>query len=170
MLLIFFIFVTISHASALLFAKQHQNYSAEKRKRLWQLHWWINGTLWVGLLAWIIVTQWFLPRTAYPLWVQITGLVSFLAGVYLSLQSRLLLGPYQPMGLRFFFAERAKKIDHSLYHVLNNPMYDGFALILIGIGLVFGIEADFYLAAASFLLLNIFLAAIENYTWKWNPF
>ncbi len=62
------------------------------------------------------------------------------------------------------------KITGSLYSFLNNPMYDGFIFIFIGLGLILGIKIDFYLAAWSFLLLNIFLASIENYKWRCSPF
>lgn len=49
-------------------------------------------------------------------------------------------------------------------------MYDGFILIFIGVGLLFGIRENFYLAGASFILLNLLLARVENYKWSWNPF
>ena len=49
-------------------------------------------------------------------------------------------------------------------------MNDGFILLFVGLGLVLGIVEDFYLALASFVLLNIFLATIENQGYKWKLF
>ena len=169
-LLVFSALVTVSHGSALLFAKFQQNYSYKKREKSWRLHSLINGSLWVILLVWILLFQWISPHSIYPLWIEVIGFIALIAGLYLSVKSRILLGRHQAMGIRFFLPEKAKKITSSLYSFLNNPMYDGFILIFVGMGLIFGVKADFYLAVWSFLLLNIFLAGIENYKWKWNPF
>ncbi|QQR55027.1 hypothetical protein IPG41_00400 [Candidatus Peregrinibacteria bacterium] len=102
--------------------------------------------------------------------MRVIGLITLIAGLYLSVKSRILLGRHQAMGIRFFLPEKATKITGSLYSFLNNPMYDGFIFIFIGLGLILGIKIDFYLAAWSFLLLNIFLASIENYKWRCSPF
>lgn len=169
-LLVFAALVTISHGSALLLGKSQQSTPYKKRVKIWQIHSLINGSLWVILLIWILMFQWISPHNVYPLWLKIIGFSILTAGLYLSTKSRLLLGRHQAMGIRFFLPEKATKITSSLYSFLNNPMYDGFILILIGLGLTLGIEADFYLAAWSFLLLNVLLANIENYRWHWNPF
>lgn len=160
----------MSHAGALLFAKRHQHYSNKKRENFWTLHKWINGSLWISLLVWTIIMQWHLPQNDYPFEMRLLGAISISTGLFLVVQSRLLLGHNQAMGIRFFFPEKAKRITHYLYAYLNNPMYDGFILVFIGLALAFGITADFYLAGASFLLFNILLAGVENYEWKWNPF
>jgi len=169
-LLIFSTLVSISHGSALIYAKSQQNHPYKKRERAWQVHSFINGSLWLVLSVWILWFQWASPHSAYPLWLETIGFITLIAGLCLSVKSRLLLGPHQAMGIRFFLPEKSKKITSSLYSFLNNPMYDGFILILMSMGLIFGVEADFYLAALSFILLNIFLASIENYRWRWNPF
>jgi len=102
--------------------------------------------------------------------MRVIGLIALIAGLYLSIKSRILLGRHQAMGIRFFLPEKTTKITNSLYSFLNNPMYDGFILIFIGVGLLFGIRENFYLAGASFILLNLLLARVENYKWSWNPF
>jgi len=169
-LLVFSVLVTVSHGAALFVGKSQQNYSYKKREKSWRLHSLINGSLWMVLLVWILMFQWISQHSTYPLWLGVVGFVTLITGLYLSIKSRLLLGRHQAMGIRFFLPEKATKITSSLYSFLNNPMYDGFILIFVGMGLIFGVKADFYLAAWSFLLLNIFLASIENYRWKWNPF
>lgn len=169
-LLVFSALVTISHGAALLLAKSQQNYSYKRREKLWRMHSLVNGSLWVVLLIWILLFQQAAPHSVYSSWMRAIGLIALLTGLYLSIKSRMLLGRHQAMGIRFFLPEKAAKITSSLYSFLNNPMYDGFLLIFIGLGLILGIKADFYLAAWSFFLLNIFLASIENYKWRWNPF
>jgi protein-S-isoprenylcysteine O-methyltransferase Ste14 len=168
--LIFLIVVTLSHGGVLLFARRHQEDLPEKREKWWRLHFWVHGTLWIVSFSGLIFIQWYLPRGIYPWWVQAFGFLSMALGVFLVIRARLLLGHKQAMGIRFFFPEKMKRINTSLYKYLNNPMYDGFILILTGLGLLFGIVVDFYLAGGSFLLFNIFLASIENYGWRWNPF
>lgn len=162
--------VTVSHACFLLWAKKHRNASPAARMKLWKLHLYSNGTLWVVLAGWIVTVQFSLPHYMYPPWARLFGLPLILIGLLLAVQARLLLGRNQAMGIRFFFPEKAKRIQSSLYRFLNNPMYDGFILIFIGSGLAFGIVEDFYFSIASFLLLNIFLASIENFEFKINPF
>ena len=162
--------VTISHGSALLFAKSQQKYSHKKREKLWRIHSLVNGSLWIVLLIWILLFQWLALHSIYPSWMRIIGLIMLIAGLYLSIKSRILLGRHQAMGIRFFLPEKTTKITSSLYSFLNNPMYDGFILIFIGVGLLFGIRENFYLAGASFILLNLLLARVENYKWSWNPF
>ena len=74
------------------------------------------------------------------------------------------------MGLRFFYLEKDNRVENFLYRFLNNPMYDGFILVLVGLGLWRGVVEDFYLAFVSFILFNIFLATIENKGYKWKLF
>ncbi len=85
-------------------------------------------------------------------------------------QARLALGHDQAMGLRFFLPEKAIRVVTSIYRFLRNPMYDGFILVFMGLGLALGIAADLYLALVSFTLFNVLLASVENYEWSWNPF
>lgn len=159
-LIVFAALVSTSHATALFFAK----------KQLWKLHQIINGTLWIVVFIGTGAIQFYLPRVEFPFWLRAVGFLSIFIGLALVIRVRLLLGRNQAMGIRFFFPEEAKRVTHSLYTYLNNPMYDGFILLLVGLGFGFGIPYDFYLAGASFILFNVFLAAVENYEWKWNPF
>jgi len=169
-IILFFAFAALSHGAFLFFARHHQNYSTEKKLRLWLLHTWLNGTLWLMLASFVGTAQFLFLRFNPTPQVQFLGLVSLVIGCFFVARSHLALGFKQAMGLRFFFPKKTKKITAGLYRFLNNPMYDGFLFILIGLGLTLGIVEDFYLAIASFILLNIFFASVENYTLKLNPF
>lgn len=168
--LLFTALVTISHACFLLWAKNHQSLPHSTRMKLWQIHLYLNGTLWLVVAGWMVTVQFYLPRYQYPFEAQLLGFLLIIIGLSLVAKARLLLGRSQAMGIRFFFPEKAHRIKSSLYRFLNNPMYDGFILIFIGSGFALGIVENFYFAIASFLLLNIFLASIENFEFKLNPF
>lgn len=167
----FFAFVTLSHAAGLIWAKRHQKASFQIRERGWKIHsYWLNGTLWSLLFASFFLPLIFSPRSPYPTWLSLAGAILFLIGFGMALKARFVLGYAKAMGERFFFPERDQKITWGLYRFLNNPMYDGFLLIFTGAAFAFGIKEYFYLAIASFLFMNGFLASIENYEWKWNRF
>ncbi len=161
----FFVFVTLSHGLFLLLAKN----SLVSKKSLWWFHYIFNGILWLILIFWIIKIQ-FIPATYhFSFIVQSIGVVFLILGTYLASTSFRLLGMNGVMGSRFFFPEKSKKVSSGLYAYIQNPTYDGFFLMLIGGGFLFGILTDFYLAGLSIFLLNYFLASIENYHISLNP-
>lgn len=167
--LLFFLFVTLSHAFWLIFAKKNIRRSASSRRKVWLAHYWINGSLWLFVIVWIIVLQFTIPRT-YLNNLKYLGIFFIFSGTFLAFRSFLNLGLNQAMGLRFFFPDKARKVSKGLYKFLNNPMYDGFISVFLGLSLTLGIKEDFYIALASFLFFNIFLASIENYKFSLNPF
>lgn len=168
--LLFTTLITISHAYFLSWAKKHQNLPHNTRMKFWQIHLKLNGTLWLIDAGWIIAIQFYLTRYQYPFEARFFGFLLIIIGLFLVAKARLLLGRSQAMGIRFFFPEKAHRIKGSLYRFLNNPMYDGFILIFVGGGFALGIVENFYFALASFLLFNIFLASIENFEFRLNPF
>ena len=170
-LFLLFVFVTLSHAGVLIFARRHSHMSESARRQLWLAHLWVNGILWGALILWMIVMQFSLPRTldVSPL-MKLAGISLILLGAVMVIVISSVLNFEHLMGLRFFYPAKARRVYSSLYRVLNNPMYDGFLLILLGFGLWLGIVQDFYIALAIFFLLNVFLATVENYELKWNPF
>lgn len=167
-LIIFGVLVTISHGTFLKMAQRRQMASSEEKTRLWHLHLALNGTLWLALLAGVALQQFLAERTEQPIHYKILGAILCLLGVGIVYKVRMLLGRDQAMGIRFFFPERAKYIRHNLYKYLNNPMYDGFILVFVGLALLFGVQENYHLAIASFLMLNIGLASIENYQLSWK--
>ena len=171
LLILFFIFTTLSHAVFLIFIKQHSQISEQKRNNLWLTHLWWNGIIWAVLFLWIIGLQFTFPQTLNTsLLLKLVGLILLILGAVIVIAISLALDFRHLMGLRFFYPSKARRMHSFLYKVLNNPMYDGFLLILIGLALHLGIVEDFYLALISFLLLNIFLATVENYEFGLNPF
>ncbi|MBI1974559.1 MAG: hypothetical protein HYS51_01770 [Candidatus Zambryskibacteria bacterium] len=170
-LFLLFIFTTLSHACFLIFAHRHPQMSEQTRRKFWLAHLWGNGIVWAVLFVWMIVMQFTFPHTlVVSNFAKLTGFIFFIVGVSIVIKIALVLNFEHLMGLRFFYPAKAKRVYSSLYHVFRNPMYDGFVLMLIGVALFLGIKEDLYLALASFLLLNIVLATVENYEFSWNPF
>lgn len=158
-LLIFFVFATLSHALFLIIAKSSK---ANRKLRLWNIHIWFNGIIWSALTLFIILVQFNSGNFKPPLIIQIVGMLLCIGGLILVSSSFKKLGFKQTMGHRFFVNQNFKWISLGLYSFLQNPMYDGFILILVSLGLILGKTLDFYIAIESFILLNIFLASIEN--------
>lgn len=169
--LLLFVIATTSHAGFLIFARRHPQMSEPKRHKLWITHLWLNGIIWSVLVVWLTIIQFSLPTN---LDVSFTfkwiGIALFILGITMVIAISFVLNFQNLMGLRFFYPAETKRIPSSLYRILNNPMYDGFILILVGLALWLGVVQDFYLAFASFLLLNVILASVENYEFNWNPF
>ncbi|GEM_PF-3402902 len=161
-IVLFFILVTFSQALFLIYIKNLKNESNTHRLKFWKIHYAFNGILWLLLLSWIIVFQFYSKRANFSPLLQISGIVLFLIGLYFSIRSIKQLGLTQAMGYRFFKNEKTKWYSSEIYSALHNPMYDGFILVFLGLALTFGIIGDFFLALASFLLLNVFLATIEK--------
>lgn len=154
--------VTWSHGHALMTALVYQGDSELVRKKLWNRHLAMNGTLWLLLFADIVAAQFLFPRQEIPVLARIIGLILTIVGVVLVVWARVLLGHNQAMGKRFFFPETTRKVLRGPFQFVRNPMYDGFILVLVGLGLTLGIFEDAVLALVSFVLLNVSLSRIEN--------
>ncbi len=161
--------ITLSHAIFLLLGKRAAHQPLAVREKLWHFHQLINGTLWTLAFFWLVILQGILPAHGVSSLSRIGGVIIFSVGLLLVGHVRRMLGYERAMGVRFFFPERTQWINDDIYLYLNNPMYDGFVLVLIGAGMMFGIREDFWLAVASFVLFNILLAKIENGSGKWSP-
>jgi len=159
-LLIFFTIVTVSHALFIIYAKSLKQNAP--RFRLWNIHYLANSALWFMLTLWILIIQSNSRDTTFPFYTEILGLLLCILGFVLTADGLIRLGFKQAMGYRFFSPNRLPWTSKGSYSFLHNPMYDGFILIFLGLGLLRGIFIDFYLAVVSFMLLNIFLASVEN--------
>lgn len=62
--------------------------------------------------------------------------------------------------------QKIEWITKGIYSYLHNPIYDGFVLMLVGLALVTQLSFNLILAFASFMLLNVFLASVENSQFK----
>lgn len=160
LVLSFFVLVTFSHALFLLKAK----------KSLWKIHFILNSVLWTVLLALIVILQFRKADVLFSGELRWLGILLLVAGLYLCYRVARVLNLKELMGIRFFYPIESRKISYGIFKYLNNPMYDGFILIFLGLGFSLGISADFYLAVASFVFLNVFLANVENYKMSWIPF
>lgn len=160
-LVTFFAAITFCHALFLIFAKSHKD-KHQLLARIWPMHYWLNGLLWIFLVIWIILANTKPADVSFSFSLKISGLAFACLGLYLSYDGLKIIGLKQAMGCRFFYADKLDWISSGPFKHLKNPIYDGFVLILMGLGLLKGIYLDFYLAGASFILLNIFLSSIEN--------
>lgn len=154
--------VTMSHAHAIHGALARASAPREERLRLWRRHERRNGILWVLLFIAIVISEFFfsheqiVPHLYIGIWLIVSGLA-------LVVWSRFILGRSGAMGIRWFLPEDSPPWEkRGPYQILANPMYDGFILIFLGLGIGFGIRENFYLALASFLLLNLYLAKVES--------
>lgn len=162
LVLAFAVVVTVSHARSLRRAQINSQAPREERLALWQKHQRVHGTIWVLLLIAIGLVEIFFTHpliTAKPL----LGLPLVAAGLLLAVWSRRILGRAGAMGIRWFLPEDAGHWEaRGPYRWLANPMYDGFLLIFLGLGIGLGIHENFFLALASLILLNACLARVES--------
>lgn len=169
-LILLFGFVSASHAIFLKLAAKRKVPKIHQ-ERLWQIYSLVNGSLWLLVFFWTAIVQFTLPRSiAYPPEIGFLGGVLVVDGIFIVVYIFSLIGFGQAMGMRFFFPEKDKRIISGIYRYLKNPMYDGFLFVLLGLAFSLGIREDFYLALASFLFLNVFLARVENYEHSLSPF
>ena len=160
-LLLFFVLVTFNHALFITFAKSLKR-NNELRLRIWNIHYWVNGMLWFILAICILLIQFNSRDTIFSPKIETLGLVLCAGGSFLVIDGLRRLGFRQAMGYRFFSIGKLEWISSGVFSFLHNPIYDGFALIFLGLGLSRGIFIDFYLPIISFIMLNVFLASIES--------
>lgn len=161
-LVIFALFVAMHHGHFLRQAQSAPQTPYETRLKLWQRHERLNGTLWLLLFFFIVTAEFFFLRGQVAQYPSI-GVLLLVFGLILVVWSRLILGRAGAMGIRWFLPEKVSAWEtRGPYHMFANPMYDGFILIFLGIGFWLGTVENFILAIASLLLLNVYLARIEN--------
>lgn len=161
-LLAFFIIVTFSHGLFLILSKYILAKENKDKLLLWQIHCWMNGLFWLILLIAVTRIQFSISDFRPSFITQVFGAIFCIIGSIFVVNSFSKLGFKKAMGYRFFVKDKLEWISEGSYSFLQNPMYDGIILVLIGLGLLRGIVADFYIAAESFLLLNLLLASVEN--------
>ncbi len=103
------------------------------------------------------------PLPWSSLWLQALGVVLVLSGAVLALWVATLFGPARLNGLRHFTcATKEERIVTGPFRWIDNPMYTGYFLILMGIALWQNSLYDLVIALESLLLLNGVQARIEN--------
>ncbi len=97
------------------------------------------------------------------LWLQVIGGILVVSGTCLSVWVATLFGPARLNGLRHFAgATKEERIASGPFRWIDNPMYTGYFLILLGIALWQNSLYDLVIALESLLLLNGVQARIEN--------
>lgn len=120
---------------------------------------------WAAFLLFYVTLQFkHHPQLPWPsLWLEILGAVLAVSGAALALWVATLFGPARLNGLRHFTgATNEERILTGPFRWMNNPMYTGYFLILLGIALWQNSLYDLVIALESLLLLNGVQARIEN--------
>ena len=100
---------------------------------------------------------WPLPAGLWPLgWALLLLAAGLVAGSFLQ------LGLRRTFNGAFFDGGTPIPVSGAAYRWLQNPMYDGFWVSFVAIALIEANAAYLVLAAASYLLLNLFEARVEN--------
>lgn len=129
-------------------------------------HLWVMGSLWSVVVLMAVYLAISLPRINYhSQLLPMIGVILLVVGLITATYHEFLLGWQRSMGARFFEMDNSTAVNwitKGLYRFLKNPMYDGFLLFFVGLYLLKGQPDYLVLTISSLLLLNIFLARIEN--------
>lgn len=129
-----------------------------------RLHLRVMGLLWLLVVIGALTLTILIPDRQPPtIFSRMLGYLLVIGGLTLSVWHMRVLGWQQIMGGRFF----ESSYNHTwttkgLYRYLKNPIYDGFLLIFVSLFFLKSQLDYLLLAVSSSLLLNIFLARIEN--------
>jgi len=129
--------------------------------RAWYLHLAVITPAWVWFLALARRlgehADWPLPPVVRPFGVSV-----LVVGVIIFILAFRELG-FAGMANGYFFGRTSKTpVRSGVYRLLKNPMYDSYAVILIGVGLYAANAAYLLLAGESMVLLNLLEARVEN--------
>lgn len=139
--------------------------------RAWYVHLAVIIPAWVWFLALARRlgerAYWPLPPVVRPF-----GIPVLAVGVILFVLAFRELG-FAGMANGYFFGRTRKTpVRSGVYRLLKNPMYDSYAVILIGVGLYTTNAAYLLLAGESLVLLNLVEARVENRPFErgqWHP-
>ena len=120
---------------------------------------------WVAFLLTYVTLQ-FRQHPLLPwssLWLQVIGGILAVLGAFLALWVATLFGPARLNGSRHFTgATEEERIKSGPFRWIDNPMYTGYFLVLLGIALWQNSLYDLIIALEALLLLNGVQARIEN--------
>ena len=100
---------------------------------------------------------WPLPAALRPV-----GVVLVAAAAVLWLAAFVQLGPTRTANGFFFGRGPAERVDGRLFRWVRNPMYDSYALALVGTAFATANGVYLLLALESYVLLNRMEAPVEN--------
>lgn len=127
-----------------------------------RIHLWVMGPLWLLVVFGVLMLTTLMPDRQSSITLNHRlGYLLVIGGLTLSVWHMWVLGWRQAMGGQFF-EQSYTWTTNGLYRYLKNPIYDGFLLIFLGLFFIKNQGDYLLLAVASGLLLNIFLAPIEN--------
>ena len=160
-LTLLFIAVVIINSVAVYAQRRFKFYSRLFGKYDWAIHAILLTIIWIGFLLAVVLAKlpnWSLPSTLRPL-----GIVAAAAGIWLVFESWTKLGTAGVFNGWFFGRGLTKQLQGGIFR-LRNPMYTGFILLFVSAAFWLENAAYLWLAASSFVLLNIIQSRIERPT------
>lgn len=153
-----FILVVAINSVAVYLQRRFKTYSRLFGRYDWAVHIIVLSIIWGLFISGLILIRppiWKLSATLHPL-----SVLAILIGFYMVVATWARLGTKGTLN-GWFFGRGAKESLKGGVFRLQNPMYTGFAFLFIGAA--FWLENGFYLwmAALSFILLNVIQARIE---------
>lgn len=127
----------------------------------WSAHVILLSVIWTAFLLALIFIQppnWKLPSVFRPL-----GVAAATIGMWMAVVSWARLGTMGTCNGWFFGHGPTKQLKGGVFR-LRNPMYTGFVLLFIGAAFWLENAAYLWLAAISFVLLNLIQARVERPT------
>lgn len=162
-LTLLFIAVVAINSIAVYSQRRFKFYTRLFGKYDWAAHVLLLTIIWVGFLLAVVVAKpasWSLPSILRPL-----GIVAAAVGTWLVFESWIRLGTAAVFNGWFFGRGSTKQLKGGVFK-LRNPMYVGFVLLFVSAAFWLKNAAYLWLAATSFVLLNLIQSRIERPTTK----
>jgi len=168
-LIFLFAFVAIIHYLSLKVQIEKNLYTKFFGKRGFLAHSALTGTSWTLLfLVLALSDKSSFPKLPFfsPVFIPI-GFSSIVLGSVIFLWAGFQLGLKRTWGIRFFDTSYKDKLElNGSYKFLESPIYTGLFLYFLGFALFSNSLFYLFLSGESYLLLNIFMAKLENQEFK----
>lgn len=160
-----FAIVVAVNSSAVYAQRRYKLYTRVFGRYDWQAHVILLSVIWLAFLLALIFIQ--LPIWQLPPTLRLVGIVVAALGIWLVIESWLILGTTGTCNGWFFGRGPTKQLAGGVFK-LRNPMYSGFVLLFISAAFWLENAAYLWLAIVSFVLLNLIQARVERPLTKKN--
>ena len=154
-----FIVVVAINSVAVYIQRRYKTYTKLFGRYNWMAHVILLSVIWGAFLLGLVYLR--PPEWQLPSWLHSVGLLVSIIGFLMVVMSWVRLGTIGTLNGRFFGKGQKKLLKGGLFS-LRNPMYVGFALLFIAAAFWLGNAFYLWMAALSFVLLNMVQARIEN--------
>ncbi len=156
---LFFIVVVAINSAAVYAQRRYRLYTRLLGRHNWHVHVILLSVIWAAFLIALFLMRppsWKLSPVLRPFGIAVAAV-----GIWLVVTSWARLGTAGVCNGWFFGRGPAKQIKGGVFR-LSNPMYTSFILLFIGVAFWLENASYLWLAAVSFVLLNIIQARIEK--------